>query len=193
MTPLPLSGRGAGIFLALALLAACKLAKRDAAGDANGDASPFSAFSPLPSASVAAVVDAGPSPAQVAHEAALKRASLQLTALNHLVKIKKSNSKETAGEGDAESICDAVKEARAKTSDAEVAAKLDESAELCAFDIPLLYANEALDHLVTATSQASVRLMCERSADEIARARAAKPGDPKVRAAEYRRANSRCK
>ena len=122
----------------------------------------------------------------------MKRANLWLAGLKFLVAIKKSNAKEVEGEGDAESICDAVKSTRAKTSDGEVAAKLDESVALCGFDIPLIYANEALDHLATASSQASVRLMCERSGQEIAKAKAVNRTDPRVRTAEVRRAG-RCR
>jgi len=138
-----------------------------------------------------APVDAGPDPVVVAREAALKRATLWLAGLKFLVAVKKSNAKEVEGEGDAESICDAVKSARAKATDTEVAAKLDESLALCAFDIPLVYANEALDHLATASSQASVRLMCERSGQEIAKAKAVSKTDQRVRIAEARRAG-RC-
>jgi hypothetical protein len=70
---------------------------------------------------------------------------------------------------------------------------LDEALQLCGFDVPLLVANEALDHLKTSTSQASVRLMCSVSAKEIAKAKAVRPKDPKVLHAEHRRsASGRC-
>jgi hypothetical protein len=139
---------------------------------------------------VAPPVDAGPSP--TARE--LERANGWLADLKFLLANKVTTSpKLISGEGDATAICDAANAARPKTTDPETARTLDEALPLCAFDVPLLVANEALDHLKTSTSQASVRLMCSVSAKEIAKARAVKPKDPKVLHAERRRsASGRC-
>lgn len=135
----------------------------------------------------------GPSPAVRAAE--LERAKGWLADLKFLLASKTTTSKEVvSGEGDATAICDAAVAARPKATDPELAAVLDECGQLCAFDVPLLVANEALDHLKTSTSQASVRLMCTVSAKEIAKAKALKPKDPKVRDVERRRSTiGRCR
>jgi hypothetical protein len=139
---------------------------------------------------VTPAVDAGPSPA--ARE--LERANGWLADLKFLLAHKVTTSpKLISGEGDATAICDAATAARPKTTDPETVRTLDEALQLCGFDVPLLVANEALDHLKTSTSQASVRLMCSVSAKEIAKAKAVRPKDPKVLHAEHRRsASGRC-
>lgn len=133
-------------------------------------------------------------PANTARTAELDRAKGWLADLKFLLANKVTTSpKLISGEGDATAICDAATAARPKTTDAEIGGVLDETLSLCAFDVPLLVANEALDHLKTSTSQASVRLMCTVSAKEIAKAKAVKPKDPKVLTAERRRsASGRC-
>lgn len=150
----------------------------------------------LPSATAPVVVvpppvDAGPPPAT---RAEIDRAKNWLADIQLLVAKQVTTSPELAsGEGEINTICDAVTAQRPKTTDPEVAATLDQALALCAFDVPLLVANEALDHLKTSTSQASVRLMCEVSAKEIAKARAVKPKDVKVARAIQRRASiNRC-
>lgn len=117
-----------------------------------------------------------------------------LTDLQFLIANKTTMSpKLVSGDGDATAICDAAAAVRPKAVDPEAVAVHQEIAQLCAFDVPLLIANESLDQLRSSTSQASVRLMCSISAREIAKARAVKPSDPKVHAAERRRiAIGRC-
>ncbi|MDF2697378.1 MAG: hypothetical protein K0S65_5761, partial [Labilithrix sp.] len=95
-------------------------------------------------------------------------------------------------EGDVATKCDAVDASRASLGaapDPELVKVLDEGAALCAFDVPLLTASESLDHLRGTPSQASRLLMCNVAAREIAKARAVRPNDPRVRSADGRRAS----
>lgn len=88
------------------------------------------------------------------------------------------------GEGDLSSKCDAALALRAQP---ELASVLDEAAALCAFDLPLLTASEAIDQLNHAPSQASRRLQCDVARREVARAREARPDDIRVRKVEAQR------
>jgi hypothetical protein len=100
-----------------------------------------------------------------------------------------------AGEGDVATKCDAVESTRAGLGshpDPELVEILDDGAGLCAFDVPLLTASESLDHLRGSPSQASRLLMCTVATREIAKARAVRPNDPRVRRTEGRRATA-CK
>ncbi|MBX3209842.1 MAG: hypothetical protein KF764_32720 [Labilithrix sp.] len=106
-----------------------------------------------------------------------------------------SVNRDKAGEGDVTTKCDALDAMRAGAGgdpDADLAAILDEGTSLCAFDVPLLTASEALDHLRGNPTQASRLLMCNVAQREIAKARAVRAGDPRVRSAEGRRATA-CK
>lgn len=190
LIPLPLSsGRGASPTLAglLLLLVACSSPRKD-------KASPVDAGPPAPVVTAPVVVIPDAAAPNAARAAEIERAKGWLADLKFLLANKQTTSPQlVSGEGDATAICDAATAARPKTTDPEVAAALDEALPLCAFDVPLLVANEALDHLKTSTSQASVRLMCTVSAKEIAKAKAVKPKDPKVVQAERRRsATGRC-
>lgn len=177
---------GVALLCAALALAGCSSKKKDVISFA--DAAP-----PVPTVSTPIVVvpPVGPTPSA---RAELDRAKGWLADLKFLLSNKITTSPQLiSGEGDAASICDAVAVARPKATGADLVATLDEAGALCAFDVPLLVANEALDHLKTSTSQASVRLMCTVSAKEIAKARAVKPKDPKVLQADRRRsASGRC-
>lgn len=128
-------------------------------------------------------VDAGPRPADLA------KAKDLLSDLQWCIAHKATQNPANAGEGDASTECDAVATMRAKTTDPDVAQALDDAAALCAFDIPLVTANEALDHLRNSTSQASKLLMCTIASKEIAKAKAVKAKDPKVARTDARRAS----
>jgi hypothetical protein len=97
-----------------------------------------------------------------------------------------------AGEGDVSSKCDAVEHARGGENSVDVARVLDDAAALCAFDVPLLNASEALDHLRFGTSHASKSLMCGIAKRELDKARAVKARDARIFALDARRANA-CK
>jgi hypothetical protein len=197
LIPLPHAGRGANLFrVALqATLAILAIALTGCRRKSEPLPDLFEASAPPPTMSALLPVDAGPSPAVLAQrQKDLAQAKAWLADLQLLVSIQATTSpKQQSDTGDAVSICDAVKAARAKTTDAEIAATLDPSVDLCGFDIPLVVANESLDQLRGSRSQASVRLMCGVSAREIAKAKAVRPTDPKVRAAEAkRRSIGRC-
>ncbi|MBX3213061.1 MAG: hypothetical protein KF850_13580 [Labilithrix sp.] len=99
-------------------------------------------------------------------------------------------NRDKAGEGDVTTKCDALEATRSGLGDApdpELVAVLDEGAALCAFDVPLLTASESLDHFRGNPTQASRLLMCNVAEREIAKARAIRPGDPRVLRADARR------
>lgn len=173
----------------LGLISACSSRKQPV--DLFGDAALPVVSATAPVVVVPPPVDAGPPPATRAES---DRAKNWLADIQLLVAKQVTTSPNLAsGEGEVTTICDAVTAQRPKTTDPDVIATLDQALALCAFDVPLLVANEALDHLKTSTSQASVRLMCEVSLKEIGKARAVRPKDPKVARAYARRASlNRC-
>jgi hypothetical protein len=153
----------------------------------------------MPSASVVAAppADAGApvtssSANSTANAAALDRSRQWLADLKWTVAHKATANPQKAGEGDAASKCDAVEAARtsvAPDAEPEYRTNLDEASALCAFDVPLVTAAEALDQLRFSPSQASRLLMCKVARREIDRARAVHPRDAKVRHLDSRRGN----
>ena len=156
--------------VALTLMAALPsvCSRKHAAEGASVDAAP-----------VATVVqDAG-----VDAEAARERAAALLADIRWMVSKGVTTNPAKAGEGDLASKCDSVEPMRAAHPDPA----LDEARALCAFDVPLVTANEAIARLHMSPSQASRRLHCDVASREIARARAVKPNDARVRKAEAQR------
>jgi hypothetical protein len=139
--------------------------------------------------------DAGPagaSPHDAGHDAAPASTAGRDRGRQLLADLKwmignKTTTPEAGGDGDAASKCDAVATASAKETDPEARALLEEATALCAFDVPLLTANEALDQLRFTPSQASKLLGCNVARKEIDRARVARPKDPKLHRTEARR------
>jgi hypothetical protein len=176
----------------VALIAAgCSgLRKKHAGGD--GGAADAAATAADAGAASFHVADAAP-PADAGHasDAGRERARQVLADLKWMI-AHKTTSPANAGEGDAVSKCDAVAASHAGEADPEVQALLDEAAALCAFDVPLVTANEALDQLRFTPSQASRLLGCNVAQRETDRARAVHPRDARVRQADARRA-SLCK
>jgi hypothetical protein len=150
--------------------------------DAAAIASRLAAAAPLAAAGRAS--DAGSTPGR-------ERLRQTLADLKWMIG-HKTTSPARAGEGDAVSKCDAVAASHAGEADPEAQTLLDEATALCAFDVPLVTANEALDQLRFTPSQASRLLGCNVAQRETDRARAVHPRDARVRQADARRA-SLCK
>lgn len=170
----------------------CSKARRAAGTDAGASSSAAvtvtSAASPAASSSETAAAAAAASAA--ARAAAVERAKRTVDDIRWMISKGVTVNREKAGEGDVATKCDAVESMRASSArdpDPELLKILDEGASLCAFDVPLLTAGESLDHLRGTPSQASRLLMCNVAAREIAKARAVRPNDPRVRSAEARR------
>jgi hypothetical protein len=164
---------------------------------ARGDAGPVT----IASAAASTVVDAGPSPAELARAAAaaaeasraaaVEKAKTLVADVRWMVTKGVTMNPAKGGEGDVTTKCDALDTTRAGLGahpDPELVTVLDEGATLCAFDVPLLTANESLDHLRGTPSQASRLLMCDVAAREIGKARAVHANDMKVHRADARRA-----
>jgi hypothetical protein len=139
-----------------------------------------------------ATLDAARHDAGVDAAAALGRARGLLEDIRWMCAHRASVNPAKAGEGDVSSKCDAVERMRSTEIAPEATHVLDEAAALCAFDVPLLTASEALDHLKFGTSQASKALMCGVARREIDKARAVKARDARIFALDARRANA-CK
>lgn len=169
----------------------CSKARRAANADA-GTSSPSTATvtsAPSPAASTSETAAAAAASA-AARSAAVGRATQAVDDIRWMISKGVTVNREKAGEGDVATKCDAVESMRASSArdpDPEFLKVLDEGASLCAFDVPLLTASESLDHLRGTPSQASRLLMCNVAAREIAKARAVRPNDPRVRSAEARR------
>jgi hypothetical protein len=156
---------------------------------ASATASVVVALAPPPPPAPTPIVDAGPSPATLQ---AIERSQQWLDDLRWSVEHKSTVNPKKAGEGDADSKCDAVAAAReGLTDDADPTYQknLDDAAALCAFDIPLVRAHEALDRLGYTPSQASRLLQCNVSRRELDKARAVKPHDRLLLQLDARRAN----
>jgi hypothetical protein len=116
--------------------------------------------------------------------AAIERARRELSDLRWMIAHDVTVNRAKAGDGDASTKCDAALTARKSLrpeSEVELKKILDEMSALCAFDVPVVTAIEALDQLRYSPSQASRKLMCEVAARELERARAVRPGDRRPR------------
>lgn len=146
-------------------------------------------------ASAAAREAASAAAAAKAHAdtAALEKVRQAVDDLKWMVAHHVTQNPASAGEGDASTRCSTI-ESSAKTlaPDASVELKkaVDEGVALCAFDVPITTAIEALDHLRVSPSQASRRLMCDVATKEIDKARVVRPKDVRVRTADARRRDS---
>lgn len=165
--------------------------QKKGAPDASVDAGP------------AVVVDAGPpapppppkiDPVAVANAAALERAKTDLADVQWMVAHNVTQNP-AKPDGEVASKCEANEVAEAKLTSAtpaELRATLDQVKALCAFDVPLVTASEALDQLRNVQSQASRRLSCNVAKTELDKARLAKPRDVKLLRLDVRR-ESLCK
>jgi hypothetical protein len=164
------------------------------AGPAASSGPIFVTMPPLdaPDAAPPASPDAGPPPASTTNAAAIERSHQWLEDLRWFVAHNATVNPEKAGEGDAASKCDDVQAAREALGqdahpDPSYKQNLDGAAELCAFDVPLINAREALDRLRFSPSQASRLLQCNVARREIDKARAVHPRDARVRQLDARR------
>jgi hypothetical protein len=154
----------------------------------------FVPMMPAPSSGDASTpVNANASVSTSPNTAALDRSRQWLEAIRWTVEHKATVNPDRAGEGDAASQCDAVADARAGVgSDADAAYRnnLDDAAGLCAFDVRLVTASEALDRLRYSPSQASRLLQCNVARREIEEARKVSeqhPKDARLRQLDARR------
>lgn len=143
------------------------------------------------------VVDAGPpapsppriDPAVQANAIALERARTDLADVQWLV-AHNVTSNPARTDGEVASKCDANASAVAKLGPAsapELRETLEQTRALCAFDVPLVTAKEALDQLANVQSQASRRLSCNVARTELEKARQVKPRDIKLLRLDGRR------
>lgn len=153
-----------------------------ARGAASADAGAVRVPTEAPSAAVTFVAAPPPSPPKERREVTLLRG--HLPALREVVT--RGRPSEAA---DAQQRCDEIEGARQALLDAatpEVTDMLGEVSRVCGFDVPLLAAREALAQLDRPGSQASVMLACRVASDQLAKARAAKPGHFAVRTEDAR-------
>lgn len=143
------------------------------------------------SASAAATEPASAAVATAAaNVAATERARQLVSDLRWLVAHNVTQNPAKAGEGDASTKCSSVQSSQKSLGadpNPELKKLLDEAATLCAFDIPLTTAVEALDQLRFSPSQASRKLMCDVATRELERARTIRPRDPRLRSVSARR------
>ena len=183
-------------------VAASGCARRSKRGDRASTSSAAATLSSAPTStasSAAAATAAGatasaPAAASAAaiaaRAAAVARAKELVADVRWMIDEGVTVNRAKAGEGDVATKCDGIESMRSsmgRDPDPELVKVLDEGTGLCAFDVPLLTASESLDHLRGTPSQASRLLVCNVAAREIAKARAVRANDPRVRSVEARR------
>jgi hypothetical protein len=137
----------------------------------------------------AAAASASAAAAAAANAAAIERAKQLVADLKWMSAHNVTQNPAKAGEGDASTKCGTAASSRkglGPTSDPELKKLVDEAMSLCAFEIPIATAAEALDQLRFSPSQASRRLMCDVAARELDRARAVKT-NARLRSVDARR------
>lgn len=160
-----------------AVLADCPLKKKhDAKPEAS--AAPSASAPPVTSVTTAAVT-ASASPAAAAK--AVEKATKELADIKATI-AKDAKTKKPGN--DVQVVCDALE--NEKSLDAEHKKILDEAKDLCAYDVPLYIATEALDQMGKTPSQASVLLSCKVASRELAKAKAAKPNDKHYKDVRHR-------
>lgn len=135
----------------------------------------------------AAAASAAVAKQAAANAAALERAKGILADIRWMVSKGVTVHPSKSGDGDLGTQCDTIAATRNPSASAELTAVLDEAKELCAFDVPLLTASEALERHGISPSQASRLLMCSVAEREIAKARQVHAADPRVRRLDARR------
>jgi hypothetical protein len=166
-------GRALAVFVLLpAVLADCPLKKKSDPKPEASAAPAASSAPPVTSATVPAA-PAGPKPSE---KTAAQLADIKATIAKD-AKTKKSGN-------DVQVVCDALE--NEKAADPEHKKLLDEAKDLCAYDVPLYVATEALDQMGKTPSQASVLLSCKVASRELAKAKAAKPNDKHYKDVRHR-------
>jgi hypothetical protein len=163
------------VILLPAVLTACPKKKGNTGPDASANAAVSSA-PPVTSATMTAAATPTPSGPKASEKAASLLADVKATIAKD-AKTKKSGN-------DVQVVCDALE--NEKVVDAEHKQIVDEAKELCAFDVPLYIATEALDQMGKTPSQASVLLSCKVASRELAKAKAAKPNDKHYKDVRHR-------
>lgn len=142
---------------------------------------------PLPQdAGAHAVVDAG---VDSGAHANVERAKETLADIQWMVTHRVTVNRKKPGDGDITTKCEEIEKVKSSpaASDAEMKKVLEEAEAVCAFDVPLLTASEALDHLQGMPSQASRILTCSAAGHDLDKARAVKPKDRKLLGLDARR------
>jgi len=171
--------------------AAANAAATAGAGGATGPgAAPVvTAVATAASAAIPTTIAPAPSPANAAEHAAFEQAKRSLADIEGMVARNAVKDPAHPGEDDVRARCEAIEATTPKLAgrdDAETKAFLEQLKKTCSLDVPLLTATEALDQLRFASSQASRRLVCNLAEKDLAKARAYKPNDKRVRALDGR-------
>lgn len=179
------------VFVAAGPLACSKLpTKSKAAAAAASAAASLSAHRAQAEASAAAAASAAAEATLLANAAAIERAKQLVTDLKWMAAHNVTQNPANAGEGDASTKCGTVASAQTSlgaASSPDLRKILEEAASLCAFEIPIATATEAIEQLRFASSQASRRLHCDVAGREIERARSIRTKDARIRSLEARR------
>lgn len=168
--------------------AGCKKKKAAPLGPATSSATTQgAALAASGSAPLPAAASAAPSPAPVDTVAAADRAALALTKdavrdLKAMVKLGSPTNPDKPDE-DANMKCASIDGARSRVealADPEAKPLLAEAERLCALDVPLMNADQALKQATLSPSQASRALMCGLAAKDLDKARRVKADDRRV-------------
>ncbi len=129
-------------------------------------------------------VDAGPPVPAVdpAVQANMEKAKEILADIQWMVHHGVTVNRKKPGDGDVTTKCEAIEglKGAAGHNDPEMKKTIEEAEALCAFEVPLLTASEALDHLRGMPSQASRILTCDAARRDLDKARQVKPKDRKL-------------
>jgi hypothetical protein len=161
-------------------------AKQSSGGGEGAAASASAAAAAASAASAAAAASASAS-----DRAALGRAEALVSDVAFCVKHQVMKDPAKTGAPDVVAKCAALDAERPRLATAEartlaheapeIDRMLDEATRLCAVDVPLLAASDALGQAELSPSQASRRMTCGFAEKDLAKARAAAPSDPRVR------------
>ena len=193
---LPLRYAGGAISLAASMalasstLGCAKLGKKgapDASAEAGATAHTTTAATATAPPSSTVIAPPDPLGADRATFDAAKKTLAEVQAL-----VAKNVVKDPAksDDSDAKTKCESLDAMLPKlephATDGDVQGFLESTKKVCGFDVPLLTATDALDSLRNHPSQASRRLMCNIAQKEIGKARATKPSNGRVHAADER-------
>jgi len=145
---------------------------------------------PIPDASVAtAPHDAGAAVVDAGTHANIEKAKEMLADIQWMVHNGVTVNRKKPGDGDITTKCEAIENMKSSPghNDPEMKKAIEDAEALCAFDVPLLTASEALDHLRGMPSQASRILTCDAAKRDLDKARQVKPKDRKLAGLDAKR------
>lgn len=178
--------RRAAVLLALVPLPCAKKAPPEPAPIVQTPTTVQSATTPIATATATATVTAPPPGPDPADRAAIETAKAQASAIEWCATHNVLKDPKRPDDPDAVAQCAALDGERPRldaiaSRPPELARMLDDAKRYCSLDVPLISAAEGLRQSQLSPSQASRRMTCGFAQKDIAKAKAYKPDDRRVR------------